>query len=184
MAVNLSPRQIFDSDIVRTVTEVLSRWKLPGDALWLEITEGVMMNDTVEAQAVLNSLRGLGVSLSVDDFGTGFSSLSYLRRYPVSKLKIDKSFVDGLGDVDADCSLVAAIIAMAQALNLATVAEGVETAAQADLLFGLGCRSAQGFHFARPMSAGHVPLAIRRMGCAPPSAPSRPVPTGDRLATR
>ncbi|HEY7629028.1 MAG TPA: EAL domain-containing protein, partial [Ilumatobacteraceae bacterium] len=107
MSVNLSPRQIRESDIVDTVAEALARHDLPGEALWLEITEGVMMEDSVSTAGVLVGLRSLGVRLSVDDFGTGFSSLSTLKRYPVSGVKIDRSFVSGLGHYHSDSSLVA-----------------------------------------------------------------------------
>ena len=98
MSVNLSPRQIRESDVVDTVAETLERYQLPGDALWLEITESVMMEDSLVTAGVMTGLRMLGVRLSVDDFGTGFSSLSYLKRFPVSSVKIDRSFVSGLGD--------------------------------------------------------------------------------------
>jgi EAL domain-containing protein (putative c-di-GMP-specific phosphodiesterase class I) len=168
VSVNISPRQLLESDVVDTVEHVLDRWQLPGDALWLEITEGVMLEDTIETHAVLSALRSLGVRLSVDDFGTGFSSLSYLKKYPVSKVKIDKSFVDGLDAQNADRSLVVAIIAMATALGLTTIAEGVERATQADRLFELGCTAAQGYHFARPCPAADVPECVRPLGFTPP----------------
>jgi diguanylate cyclase (GGDEF)-like protein len=167
VSVNLSPRQILESDIVDTVAEVLGRWELPGSALCLEITENVMLEDTVETQAVLHALRHLGVSLSMDDFGTGFSSLSYLKKYPVSRVKIDKMFVDGLDEADADDSLVAAIIAMASALGLTTIAEGVERGAQASRLFELGCTGAQGYYFAEALDPAHVPGVVLPLGFTP-----------------
>jgi EAL domain-containing protein (putative c-di-GMP-specific phosphodiesterase class I) len=172
VSVNLSVRQILESDIVDTVADVLERWDLPGEALWLEITESVLLEDTVETQAVLHALRELGVSLSVDDFGTGYSSLSYLKRYPVSKVKIDKSFIDSVDGADADPSLVVAIIAMAEALNLSTIAEGVERHEQATRLFELGCNDAQGYHFARPMPAEDIPFATLPLGFATPDETS------------
>jgi diguanylate cyclase (GGDEF)-like protein len=167
VAVNMSTRQILDAEMVQTVASVLDRWNLPGEALWLEITESVMIEDTAETQQVLNAICGLGVRLSVDDFGTGYSSLSYLKKYPISKVKIDKSFVDGLDEADADHSLVAAIIAMAAALDLTTTAEGVERARQADRLFELGCVSAQGYRFARAVPAADVAATVRELGFAP-----------------
>jgi diguanylate cyclase (GGDEF)-like protein len=167
VSVNLSPRQILESDIVDTVAEVLGRWELPGAALCLEITENVMLEDTVETQAVLHALRHLGVSLSMDDFGTGFSSLSYLKKYPVSRVKIDKMFVDGLDDADADDSLVAAIIAMASALGLSTIAEGVERGSQASHLFELGCTGAQGYYFAEALDPADVPGVVLPLGFTP-----------------
>lgn len=164
VSVNLSPRQILESDIVDTVADALARWQLPGSALWLEITENVLLEDTVETQGVLHALRQLGVSLSMDDFGTGYSSLSYLTKYPVSRVKIDKVFVDGLDAIDADHSIVAAIIAMAAALGLTTIAEGVERGAQASRLFELGCTGAQGYYFAKALDPADVPGVVLPLG--------------------
>jgi diguanylate cyclase len=164
MSVNLSPRQIRESDIVDTVAETLLRHDLPGDALWLEITENVMMEDSVSTAGVLVGLRSLGVRLSVDDFGTGFSSLSTLKRFPVSGVKIDRSFVSGLGHHQSDSSLVAAILAMASALGLVTIAEGVETNEQANQLFELGCAVGQGYLFSRAVPFDEMPRTIARLG--------------------
>lgn len=170
VSVNLSPRQLLDSDVVDTVEHVLDRWQLPGDALWLEITEGVMLEDTIETHAALSALCALGVRLSVDDFGTGFSSLSYLRKYPLSKVKIDKSFVQDLDGRGADQSLVVAVIGMAATLGMSTIAEGVERAAQADRLFEYGCTAAQGYYFARPSPPEDIPAIVAPLGFTP--APS------------
>ena len=166
VTVNLSPRQIREGDIVDTVAETLQRHNLPGEALWLEITESVMMEDSVATAGVLAGLRTLGVRLAVDDFGTGFSSLSYLKRFPVSCVKIDQSFVMGVGQHEADSSLVAAIIAMGSALELDAVAEGVETVDQAQRLYALGCRQAQGYLFGKAVAADEVPAALARLGVA------------------
>ncbi len=166
ISVNLSPRQVRESDIVDTVAETLARHNLPGDALWLEITESLMMEDSVSTAGVLVGLRSLGVRLSVDDFGTGFSSLSTLKRFPVSGVKIDRSFVSGLGEHQSDSSLVAAIVAMASALGLATIAEGVETQDQASRLFELGCTQAQGFLFATAVPFDEVPPTVDQLGVA------------------
>jgi EAL domain-containing protein (putative c-di-GMP-specific phosphodiesterase class I) len=103
----------------------------------------------------------------MDDFGTGFSSLSYLKKYPVSRVKIDKMFVDGLDEVDADDSLVAAIIAMASALGLSTIAEGVERGSQASRLFELGCTGAQGHYFAEALAPADVPGVVLPLGFTP-----------------
>ena len=164
MSVNLSPRQVRESDIVDTVAEALLRHDLPGAALWLEITENVMMEDSVSTAGVLIGLRSLGVRLSVDDFGTGFSSLSTLKRFPVSGVKIDRSFVSGLGHHQSDLSLVAAILAMASALGLVTIAEGVETTEQAGQLFELGCHVAQGYVFSPAMQFDDIPQTVARLG--------------------
>jgi diguanylate cyclase (GGDEF)-like protein len=172
VSVNLSPRQVWASDIVDTVADSLRRHSLPGDALWLEITENVMMEDSVTTTAVMAGLRALGVRLAVDDFGTGFSSLSYLKRFPVSRVKIDRSFVSGLGEHESDSSLVSAIVAMATALDLEPVAEGVETVEQADHLVELGCVHAQGFLFGAAVPPEQVPDAIARLR---PPVPRRQV---------
>jgi diguanylate cyclase (GGDEF)-like protein len=160
VSVNLSARQVWSSDVVEMVEDALARHELPGDALWLEITESVMMEDSVTTTAVLSALRELGVRLAVDDFGTGYSSLSYLKRFPVARVKIDRSFVAGLGQHEPDTSLVAAIIAMAAALDLEPVAEGVETVEQAERLVRLGCTQAQGHLYGSASSSEEVPRLI------------------------
>ncbi len=166
MSVNLSPRQVRQSDIVDTVADALDRYRLPGEALWLEITESLMMEDSIATAGAMAGLRALGVRLSVDDFGTGYSSLSYLKRFPVSRVKIDRAFVTGLGEDTSDSSLVAAIIAMATALGLDAVAEGVETNQQAERLFDLGCRQAQGYLFSHAVPAAEVPETLARLDIA------------------
>ncbi|HWM19273.1 MAG TPA: EAL domain-containing protein [Ilumatobacteraceae bacterium] len=166
ISVNLSPRQVRESDIVDIVAEALLRHGLPGSALWLEITESVMMEDSVSTAGVMVGLRSLGVRLSVDDFGTGFSSLSTLKRFPVSGVKIDRSFVSGLGEHQSDSSLVAAIVAMASALGLVAIAEGVETHDQAARLLALGCTEVQGYLFATAVPFDEVPPTLARLGVA------------------
>jgi EAL domain-containing protein (putative c-di-GMP-specific phosphodiesterase class I) len=123
-----------------------------------------MMDASAPTAAVLARLRSLGVRLSVDDFGTGFSSLSTLKQFPVSGVKIDRSFVTGLGQHQSDSLLVAAILAMASALQLVTIAEGVETTDQASRLFELGCVEAQGYLFASAVSFDAVPATVARLG--------------------
>jgi EAL domain-containing protein (putative c-di-GMP-specific phosphodiesterase class I) len=118
--------------------------------LHLELTESAMMNDPETAIRALNGLRQLGVKISIDDFGTEYSSLAYLQRLPVDVLKIDRSFVTPLGDEGTSESLVAAIVAMAQALSIETIAEGIETVAQEQRLSELGVDKGQGYLFARP----------------------------------
>jgi diguanylate cyclase len=172
VSVNLSARQVRESDVVDVVADTLDRHGLPGAALCLEITESVMLEDTVGTAAVLGGLRELGVGIAIDDFGTGFSSLAYLKRFPVGRLKIDRAFVSGLDRAGSDESLVAAVVAMAGALGLATVAEGVETEAQAARLVDLGCYEAQGYRFGRPAPAGQIPELVARRGLAASSAVS------------
>lgn len=149
VSVNLSARQ-FDGDVVGTIARALNKADLGPGLLRVELTETTVMRDVAGAVATLQDLKALGVNVSIDDFGTGYSSLAYLRRLPLDEIKVDKSFVDGLGHDPEDTAIVAAVVAMAHALDLAVVAEGVETKEQFDALRTLGCESAQGFYFARP----------------------------------
>ena len=148
--VNLSGRQLADPSIVQHVAEALAASGLAPDRLMLEITESVIMHNTETTVQRLNELRELGVGFAIDDFGTGYSSLSYLRSFPVDELKIDRSFIETIAEDPAAVPLVATIVQLARALSLTTVAEGVETQAQFDLLKELGCDRVQGFFFARP----------------------------------
>ena len=150
VGVNLSAQTLVDPDIVATVADALAVW--PGTVLVVELTEGALLVDDVALQQTLSGLRELGVAIVVDDFGTGFSSLGYLHRFPVSSVKIDRSFVERLDARDSDAALVGAVIGMADALGLRTVAEGVETVAQRDLLVELGCGVGQGFLFSPPVT--------------------------------
>jgi diguanylate cyclase len=164
VSVNVSARQLQAGGFTETVATVLARWDLPGDALWLELTESLLIDDPSATTGDLDELRALGVKLSVDDFGTGYSSLAYLKRFPVDRVKIDAGFVRGVGDGGSDHSLIAAIVAMADALGLSTIAEGVETAEQADHLHALHVGAAQGYLFARPLPAAGVAGALERLG--------------------
>jgi diguanylate cyclase (GGDEF)-like protein/PAS domain S-box-containing protein len=153
MAVNLSARQLQRAGLVDQVSEALVNSGLPPEALELEITESSIMEDPNQALALLQALKGLGVELSVDDFGTGYSSLAYLKRFPIDRLKIDRSFIAGI-ETDSDAAaIVEAIVAMAHKLKLRALAEGVETPAQRDFLATLGCDEAQGYLFGRPIRA-------------------------------
>ncbi|WP_448638279.1 putative bifunctional diguanylate cyclase/phosphodiesterase [Geodermatophilus sp. URMC 63] len=153
MAVNLSPRQLVDDDVVGLVDEVLTRHGLPAGQLTLEVTEGVLLSDVDQVVDQLRALRGLGVRIAIDDFGTGYSSLSYLRRLPADIVKIDRSFVQDLGSEGRSTTLVASIIELARSLQLEVVAEGVETQEQHALLDDLACSHAQGYLFGRPQPA-------------------------------
>ena len=155
MSVNLSPRQLARRSFPATVTSILQRTGMRGDRLSLEITETSLMHDAEAATSVLAELRGLGVRIAVDDFGTGYSCLAYLKALPVDTLKIDRYFVEGIGSDAASTAICAAIVRLADALQLETVAEGVETARQLAGLRTLGCRLGQGFLFgeARPPEA-------------------------------
>ncbi|HYQ38987.1 MAG TPA: EAL domain-containing protein, partial [Pseudomonas sp.] len=162
VSVNLSPRQFQHQDVVELVRRALEDSGLPGGLLELEITEGALMAQNLATQARLLDLKALGVHLAVDDFGTGYSSLAYLSRFPIDKLKIDKSFIDGLGqDARAD-KIVATVIAMGQSLDLQVVAEGVETARQLQQLCALGCDAVQGYLCGRPMPARQAEERLAR----------------------
>ncbi|HKN92581.1 MAG TPA: EAL domain-containing protein, partial [Acidimicrobiia bacterium] len=137
VTVNLSARQFADPDLIAAVAEALARAGLPPDALWLEITESVLMEEVKATADTLLALKRLGVHLAVDDFGTGYSSLSYLKRFPVDLLKIDRSFIAGLGTDPEDGAIVLAIVSLAQALRLGVVAEGVEYFHQLEALHRL-----------------------------------------------
>jgi diguanylate cyclase (GGDEF)-like protein/PAS domain S-box-containing protein len=152
-SVNLSPRQLLEPGLVGNVKAALAKSGLAPGCLMLEITEGAMMQDPDAAVDQLQALKAVGVQLAIDDFGIGHSSLSYLQRFPIDVLKIDKSFVWNIDRGPEESALARAIVRLAQSLHLTAVAEGVETPAQAALLRELGCDSAQGFYYARPVEA-------------------------------
>jgi diguanylate cyclase (GGDEF)-like protein/PAS domain S-box-containing protein len=156
VSVNLSARQLYDPQLVRQVETVLRTTGLDPDALWLEITESVLMDDAPTAARIFAELRALGVHLVVDDFGTGYSSLAYLQAFPVEMLKIDRSFVMGLGVDDSSEAIVRAIISLATSLKLRVVAEGVELTVQLELLEQLGCDSFQGWLCSAARPAGEL----------------------------
>jgi diguanylate cyclase (GGDEF)-like protein len=150
LSVNLSVRQFHQPDLVASVRAVLEDTGTDPETVCLEITESAMMESGEDAWEMLRKLKELGVKLAIDDFGTGYSSLAHLRAFPIDVLKIDRTFVDGLGRTPQDTSIAAAIISLAHALGLQTIAEGIETDAQLELLADLGCDVAQGNLFARP----------------------------------
>jgi EAL domain-containing protein (putative c-di-GMP-specific phosphodiesterase class I) len=178
-SVNVSPRQLLQGDFGDTVTRVLHRTGAHPTQLCLEITEAALMGDVVAAWAQLRKVKALGVTLAIDDFGTGYSSVSYVRNFALDALKIDQSFVRGLASGVEDAAIVKAVIHMAHALGLATVAEGVETPEQLAELRSLGCDKAQGYLFSRPQDpeiigrllADGGDLRIER----PPSPSERPL---------
>ena len=153
VAVNISPRQIRQSDLIETVAKALAESGLEARCLELEITENVLVDDLAPTIAVMEALNDMGVSLAIDDFGTGYSSLNYLHRFPLSKLKIDQSFVQSIGERAGKHAIVEAIIALARALDLDVIAEGIENQAQIAFLKKHGCVYGQGFYFSRPLPA-------------------------------
>ena len=161
VAVNLSVRQVLNPDIIATVRDAMARSQTSPCDVSLELTESIWMEDIVYCAKILASFKELGVGLVIDDFGTGYSSLSYLKMFPFDAVKIDRSFVDGLGRDSNDSALVAAIIAMSKALNLDVTAEGVETREQLTLLKELSCQRAQGYLLAMPMPADELTQLIQ-----------------------
>ncbi|MBR0667727.1 EAL domain-containing protein [Roseomonas hellenica] len=152
VAVNVSPAQFRLGNLARTVRSALEASGLPPGRLELEITEGVLFNNTEDAQRQFREIRALGVRIAMDDFGTGFSSLGYLHSFPCDKIKIDRSFIAKLGQSESSEAIVRAILGMARAFRVRVVAEGVETAEQASFLMNEGCHEAQGYYFGRPVS--------------------------------
>ncbi|TAK92879.1 MAG: EAL domain-containing protein [Aquabacterium sp.] len=156
IAVNLPSRLFEQADLVEKIESILSRLGVEPRAIELEITETGLMKDLQGVVPSLHRLNQLGTEISIDDFGTGYSSLSYLTTLPISELKIDRSFVQDLGDTPQSGAVVSAIIALARALGLRVIAEGVENVTQMEVLYNLGCHICQGFLFARPMPAAQV----------------------------
>jgi diguanylate cyclase (GGDEF)-like protein/PAS domain S-box-containing protein len=161
ISVNLSVRQLQHDGIVDDVAETLARTGLDPSDLVLEITESMLMTDTEATRANLTGLRDLGVSLAVDDFGTGYSSLGSIQYLPVDTIKIDKTFVSGLGQEGGDESVVRAILGLAQGLGVRTVAEGIEGAEQLEALRELDCNYGQGYYFSKPLTADAVDDLLR-----------------------
>lgn len=160
ISVNLSSKQFVQAGLVDQVKEILAETGLPANCLELEITESVVMGNADTACSTLRELRELGIRLSIDDFGTGYSSLSYLHRFPISTLKIDRSFI-GHMSVDDNSTIVSTIMTLAQNLGMEVVAEGIETAAQLAQLKLLGCEFGQGYWFARPADATSLELLLQ-----------------------
>jgi diguanylate cyclase (GGDEF)-like protein/PAS domain S-box-containing protein len=159
ITVNLSVHQLSDKSLLDSIAAALADSGLPAEALVLEVTESLLMSETQETVDALSGIHAMGVGLAIDDFGTGESSLARLKRFPVKVLKIDKSFVDGLGILETDEAIVAAIVQLSKALGLVVLAEGVETPAQLERVAALGCDLYQGYLMSRPISADYVDFA-------------------------
>lgn len=160
VAVNLSARQFRGAGLDRQVGRVLAATGVEAQWLELELTESMLMQHGEEVIAALQNLRDMGVKLAIDDFGTGYSSLSYLRRFPVNRLKIDRSFVREMASNSDDAAITSGIIALAHSIHLRVVAEGVESAEQLELLRLAGCDEAQGYYLGRPMPALEIPIVL------------------------
>jgi diguanylate cyclase (GGDEF)-like protein/PAS domain S-box-containing protein len=156
VTVNLSAHQLSDTELLDTIAAALADSGLPPEALVMEVTESMLMSDTSASIAMLGGIHEMGVGLAIDDFGTGYSSLAQLKRFPVKILKIDKSFVDGLGTFENDEAIVAAIVQLSKALDLVVLAEGVETPVQLQRVSELGCDLYQGYLMSRPTQADRV----------------------------
>ena len=160
MSVNVSSRQLHDPKFIAIVNEALMRSHMPAEQLWIEVTESVMITQPEQALETLRTLSSMGVRIAIDDFGTGYSSLSFLQRFPIHRLKIDKSFVSNIATERNVRTLVKTIIAMADSLDLEVVAEGVETVQQLHVLADLGCSQAQGYLISHPVSPQEIPAAL------------------------
>ena len=167
VSINVSPRQLRDPRIVDDVAGALAATDAAPESITLEITEGAMMQDTELALVHLTALKALGVRLAVDDFGPGYASLSYLQRFPIDGLKIDRSFVVGIDRGPEESALARAIVRLAQSLRLDAVAEGVENEYQADMLRRLGCPRAQGYLYAKPSPAADISALLNTQSDAP-----------------
>ncbi len=166
VAVNLSPRQFRQDDLVDVVARVLRESRVPARSLELEVTEGTIMHRTEEAIVSLRRLRRLGVRIAIDDFGTGYSSLAYLQRFPVHTLKVDQSFVRDIRSDKDQAAIVTAVIGLARSLKLTALAEGVETREQLAFLKANGCDRYQGYFYSRPVAAQDVEVLLRKQGRA------------------
>jgi EAL domain-containing protein (putative c-di-GMP-specific phosphodiesterase class I) len=162
IAVNISPLQFRHGDLPGLIETVLTETGLEPERLELEITEGVMITDFDRTMLVLHRIKALGVRIALDDFGTGYSSLSYLHVFPLTTLKIDRSFVANLGVASEAVAIARAVISLGHALGIEVVAEGVETREQFDFLVDEGCNFLQGFLLGRPMAAEDYAVEMGR----------------------
>ncbi len=161
--INLSARQLDDPEAVGRMAAALSRWQIDPVRVAFEVTESALLSETRATAESLAALSALGVGLVLDDFGTGYASLTYLRRFPFRGIKVDRTFVAGLGKDSEDAAIVDAVVHLSESMGLALVAEGVETEAQAGILAEIGCASAQGFLYSPAVPARDVPALIERL---------------------
>ena len=170
MAVNLSPRQFSDENLLRDIGAILEETQMDPTLLELEITETMLMQNVEKAVAILASLSARGIRLAIDDFGTGYSSLATLKRFPINTIKVDRSFIRDLPGAPEDRAITEAIIAMGRSLSMTVIAEGVETKAQADYLREQTCDEFQGFYFRKPMAAHELAALLKARGARPLAA--------------
>ncbi|MEY2452847.1 MAG: diguanylate cyclase, partial [Acidimicrobiaceae bacterium] len=162
LAVNLSTKQLADAALFDNITETLETSGLDPHALWLEVTETALVEDLDQAAELLHRLAAVGIGITIDDFGTGWASLTYLKQFPVHALKIDQSFVNGVDHDAQDAAIARSILSLGEELDLLVVAEGVETIAQQAALRALGCQLGQGYLFGRPVPAAAVEVGRAR----------------------
>ena len=151
IGVNVAGPQLFRSDFIGLLCEVIDDYAITSSALEVEITETCVLDNPELARQLLDTIQDMGISIAIDDFGTGYSSLSHLKKLPIDTLKIDRSFVSDLPDDPLDVAITRAILAMGRSLGFHIIAEGVETKAQQDFLLAEGCVQGQGYLFAKPM---------------------------------
>jgi EAL domain-containing protein (putative c-di-GMP-specific phosphodiesterase class I) len=161
LSVNVSAKQFFQADFAAQVQACIQRHAINPKLLKLELTESILIKNIENTIATMNALGEIGVQFSLDDFGTGYSSLQYLKRLPLTQLKIDRSFVKDIAIDKDDQAIVRTIVAMATSLNLSVIAEGVETEEQLQLLSGLGCENYQGYLFSRPVPIEKLDALLR-----------------------
>jgi EAL domain-containing protein (putative c-di-GMP-specific phosphodiesterase class I) len=166
IAVNLSPYQISQPGLTEQINNILKELHFPPQLLTLELTENALIKDEIRAQKTIEQLKRLGITLAIDDFGTGYSSLSYLQKFPFDVLKIDKSFISNLTDNPQKIAIVSGIIAIAQALNLELIAEGLEGQAELEFLTQKSCNFGQGYLFSRPVTASKFEELIKNQNYA------------------
>jgi EAL domain-containing protein (putative c-di-GMP-specific phosphodiesterase class I) len=171
VTVNFSPLQLAVPNIAEAIADILADTGLPGSALTLEITEGVLISPGALQRRNLDAIRALEIQIALDDFGTGYSALSYLKRFPVDMIKVDRCFLDGLETDHRDAALMRAILAIGSGMDLDVIAEGVETRAQREMLHLSGCHWGQGFLFAEPLPAEQIHIGGWRSGVVAPPVP-------------
>ena len=168
VAVNMSPLQFRDAGLIRKIQAALADHQVDPALIYVEVTEGVVMDDVARSEAMLGELKALGIRLSLDDFGTGYSSLSYLKRFPFDKVKIDQSFVRDITTNSNDAVLVKVIVSMAHGLGLKVIAEGVETEAQCEIMRTSGCDEIQGYFFSKPVDTQAIEALLDEGRHLPP----------------
>ncbi len=162
IAINLSARQFNEYNLVQSVKDALSQSGLEARWLELEITENVIMQKTEVTIDILNELKAMGIQFAIDDFGTGYSSLAYLKKFPIDRIKIDRSFIQDMTSSPDSVAIVAAIIAMAKTLHLSVIAEGVETESQQAMIVEQGCPHIQGFLYSKPLPSDQATAFLKQ----------------------